>query len=174
MAGTLVPPPREEIPQKLGGNGRGDPGIHFGPVMALRMREHARAVLYRSTLFVDGPVIQAGDPRMGDCPGAHGTWLQRHVEVAIRQSVPSQHSRSPPQCDNFRMGGRIAVATGEVVRFGDDSVAARYHCPDRDFTVIFRTSRHEKGALHGIGNGPLAHSGALREGPAHGNGAHDA
>jgi len=63
--------------------GLADAGIDFGPVQALGMIEHPRAVFDCAALGIAGRVIQPRDPGMGDGACAHRAGLQRHVKVAV-------------------------------------------------------------------------------------------
>src|ERR1035437_4529402 len=51
------------------------------------MIENLEHGVYRAGLRVFRSVNQAADPRMGDSSGAHRAGLNRHVEIAVEQTI---------------------------------------------------------------------------------------
>ena len=53
-------------------------------------------------------------------PGAHGAWLQRHVEFATGEAVILERLRGGAHGDNFGVRSRVEVAQNAVLAAPDD------------------------------------------------------
>ena len=121
------------------------------------MLEHTRTMLHRAALGVAGTVIKPRDARMGDGACAHGAWLQRHPQLALRQPfVAEQRSRRADRQD-FRMGGGIAQGAGVVVRPGDNPAVMHENRANRHFSGLDGKPRFFKRGLHGWRQAPADH-----------------
>src|SRR3990167_3592709 len=75
----------EELAQQLCRLGLAHTRIDFGPVQALHLFEHARAMFDRAALGIGRGVIETGNACMADRARAHRTGFERDVEIAFAQ-----------------------------------------------------------------------------------------
>ena len=138
-------------------------------MQALGLHEKARPLLDRATLGVCRPIIEPRDPRVGNRARTHGAGLQRHPQVASRQTKVMKARRSGAHRNHFRMGGRVAIAATAILPLANDDAVACHHRADRHLVRRLRRARQFKGAAHrrwqGKGRGhakPLLHLGQDR------------
>src|SRR5262249_58977961 len=80
----------KEALQQLGGTRLADAAINFRRVMAGRLGEETRTVLYSPAFRIGRAEIEPADPGKGDGGGAHGARLERDVEGAIGQPFAAE------------------------------------------------------------------------------------
>jgi len=114
-------------------------------------------------LGVTRAIDDAGDPRMEDGSGAHGTRFEGHEQLATRQAIVAETARGITQRGNFGMGGRIALADRAVEAPSDNFSGPHHDGADRHFAKTFRGTGQGYGLAHEIfvaesGAGFLAYS----------------
>lgn len=90
----------------------------------------------------------ATDPTVDDGPGAHGTGLLGHIEVAVRETPVAHGFLGLAEGDHFRMGGGIAQCLHLVVRPGNDFSATDHDGPDRHLARLKGPLGLTKSLLH--------------------------
>ena len=83
--------------------------------------EEADAVVHRPALRVVGRVIHAPDASEGDCCGAHGAGLQRHVEIAAGEPLVVERLAGLTDGEHLGMGGGVAQLPRAVAGGGDEA-----------------------------------------------------
>ena len=116
--------------------------------MAGRRREEADAVLDGPALGIGGSVVKPPDAGEGHGRGAHGTGLERDVEVAIDQPFAADGRCGSPDRQHLGMGGGILVGQGAVSGAGDDGGAGDDHAAHRDLAPRRRAPRLFEGDIH--------------------------
>jgi len=129
------PPLLEEILQQGAGLALAQAAVDLRRVMAGRLREEPRSVFHRAAFFVAGGEIKPADAGKGDRPRTHGAGLQGDIEIAVEQTLRSQHGGGHADDQHFRMGGRVAVLQRPVAGRGDNLALAQDDGPDRHFAA---------------------------------------
>src|SRR5690625_766762 len=86
-----------------------DAADDFRPVMTAAAFKNPGSVFDAAALGIIGAEDEAADAGKGDRLGAHGTRLQRYIEIAVWQARPSQQPAGLAQGQEFRMGCGIMI-----------------------------------------------------------------
>lgn len=120
----------KELAQQGGALFGGDPGIDFWPMVALGMVKNPRAMEHAARFGIVRAPIEPPDAAGGDHRGAHGAWLQRHIERTAGQALCAEDRAGRAQRQHLGMGRgilhlacAIARAGQHHPRFGDDDRA---------------------------------------------------
>ena len=82
------------------------------------------------------------DPSVEHRPHAHGTRFESGVKNGARQPVIAQSKCTLSQDKNLRVGRRVALADGSVVRpCNQIAVTAHKDCPHRNLQPLSRSDR---------------------------------
>ena len=117
---------REKTLQESGTVLFGNTANHLWPVMALRMGEHARAMVCAARFRIRGPVDHPRYARMGQSSGTHGAGLKCDIERISGQALLPQSRRSGAYRQDFRMGRRVTIAP-RAIASPCHNFAARIH-----------------------------------------------
>jgi 23S rRNA pseudouridine2605 synthase len=105
-------------------------------MVARRLSEKPRAVLNRPALFILRREIEPPDACERDRRRAHGTGLQRHVEIATREALLLGGSACLADDQHLGMGARIAQLARPVARLRQNiALRADKNCSHRNFTT---------------------------------------
>src|SRR5580704_3751397 len=126
-------PRGEEIAQQCCGLLFGHTAIDLRPVMARWRGEEPHAILDRATFRIGCPVIEPPDTSKGERSGAHGTGLERHIDIAVAEALRAERSGSLAYRQNLCMSRRVTVGDRAVMRARDNLAAAHDDTADRDF-----------------------------------------
>lgn len=128
----------EEILQQHCRFALADAAVKLGPVVARALRENARAVFHAAPFGIARPPIEAAQARERDRLRAHGTRLERDVEIeAVEPCLPTR-CRGRADRQHFGVRGRVAVALDAVVGGGHDRAGVRidHDGADRHFARL--------------------------------------
>jgi hypothetical protein len=101
-----------------------------------RALENAGAMLNPAAFWVICREDQAPNARMLNRACAHGAWLQRHDQIAFRQTRIAEPGGCLAQCQNLRMRGWIRRGFHQVMGGCDDFALMHNDCADRRFASI--------------------------------------
>ena len=110
--------------------------------------EIAHAILDRAALGVGGAVIEAADAGERDRRRAHGAGFERHIEVAVDEPFRAHRLGGAADCDDFRMGGRIAIGKRAIAGLGEQVAVAHDHAADRHLAGLCRRARLCQRKIH--------------------------
>jgi hypothetical protein len=111
----------QHLPALVGQHARHELGV----VIELAVGEQVDHRAGGAGLRIEGTEDDALEARVDQRHRAHRAWLQRHVELALRQAVVGQQRRRMAQGDDLRMGGRVVLGDRPVVAGGHDLPARR-------------------------------------------------
>lgn len=105
---------------------------------------------HRAAFGIGGTKHQARDAGMADGPGAHGAWLQCHIEPHPREPIIAQRLPPGAQRQNFRVRGRIMQSDRGIAPFPQHALGLRIpqQRPDRGLQGLASARRHFQGPLH--------------------------
>ena len=109
--------------------------------------KEARPVLDRPTLGIGGRVDKPIHARKADGAGAHGTWLERYVEVGTDQTLIVVQLGAGAEHQHFRVCRGIVQLHDAVAAFGDNLLGTGTHedGANRDLAARRRRPRLVKG-----------------------------
>lgn len=117
----------------------------------------------RPGLGIGGAVHEPFDPGLNQCPGTHGTRLDRYVEGAPDKAPVSQDSAGSTDGQDLRVGSAVGLRFPEVVRPGDDDALVHNHSADGHLALgccqpgLGQGFRHELLVLGGGSSLDLGH-----------------
>jgi hypothetical protein len=112
-----------------GEDARGD----FHLMVEARMGEDFETGADGAAFGIVGAVDEARDTGLDDGAGAHAAGLDGDVERGVDETVVAEKTRGFAQCDNFGVGGGVAIADGAVARTRQDLAFMDEHSADGDF-----------------------------------------
>ncbi len=158
---SAAAPIAEEVSEECRGVPLGEAGDDLRRVVAGRRRIEPDAVLDRAALRIAGAVIEAADAGERDRPGAHRARLQGDVEIAADEPFRAEDGGGGADCEDLRMGGRIAVGERAVAGGRDHRTVAHHDRADGHFAPFGGGAGGVERAIHeAAGRCPcrLAHS----------------
>src|SRR4051794_15758291 len=81
-----------------------DAAIDFGSMQAGRRGKIAHAVLDRAAFYIEGSEVEPADAREGKRRRAHRAGLERHMQIAVNQSLAAERRGRTANCDHLGMG----------------------------------------------------------------------
>ena len=141
-----APPPKKDAKQ-FGCFLFSYPAINFRRMMARRLSVEAASVLDAPAFLIRSREIKSANPRERNSSRAHSAGLKRNIEVARRQALAAYCCASGSNREHFRVGGRVPVGEGSVVRLRQDfaSFVRDDDRSDRHFAESLRLSRLREG-----------------------------
>jgi hypothetical protein len=125
--GGRLTPLAEERKEQRPGALLADAAVDIGAVMAGGLRVEAAAVLHRPHLLIRRAEIKPPDARERNGGGAHGAWLERHVDVAADEALRAEFAGGGADRQNFGVGGRVPQFDGAVAGAGQDLAGPVHH-----------------------------------------------
>lgn len=140
----------EKLLEQRRGAGLPDASIDLRRVMAGWLAEKTRPMLDGAAFGIRRAEIKPADAGEGDCRGAHGTRLKRHIEVAVNKTLAVELGASRPDRDQLGMGRWIAKLERAVAGTRQHlASSAHQHGPDRDLAGQARGLSFGEGQVHG-------------------------
>ena len=149
-----LPPRLEKVLQHRGGLALADGRIYLRDVVAGGRTEEPHAGIDRAALGVARAVIEPADAGKRDGGRAHGTGLERDIEVAIDQPLAADLVGGGADGENLGMRGRIAVGERPVPGGSYDFAVPHDHATDRHLPGFpgalgrFQGQIHERRCVH--------------------------
>src|SRR5262249_23639756 len=128
--------------------------IDLRPVVAGGRCEEAHPVLDPTALGVGRAIIEPADAGERHRHRAHRARLERHIEIAVGESLGHERGRRLPDRQHLAMGGRTAIGERPVVRPRDHHAVAHDRAADRHLARrrgdarLFQRDIHERGRRH--------------------------
>jgi hypothetical protein len=122
-------------------------------MIELRMIEHREARSHGATFGVWRAIDQPCDAGLNHGAGAHGAWLNRHIQFGAREAIVPEPLRSFAERNHFGVRGGIAIGDGAVAGARDDLIVNYYYGADWNFATLgcsagfVQRSAHEAGVM---------------------------
>ena len=100
----------------------------------------------KPSFFIGGAKHYASNPCPESSSGAHRARLQRNIQGALIQMLPSEEFRGSSESLHFGMSGEVVQSFAEVVSTGNDLVARDDHRSNGDFVLFKRVCLSQGGA----------------------------
>ena len=84
LTNALLTPSAEKIFEQLAGTLLINAAQHLRHMVAGRLLKETTTMFYAATLGIIGGKNKPSYPRQADCPRAHGTGFEGHIEIAFR------------------------------------------------------------------------------------------
>ena len=125
-----------------------DAAVNLWPMVRRGLCKQAWPMGDGAALRVICAVIKAGDPGMGDGPGAHRAWFQCDPQVTTGQPIVAQRQCSGANRNNLGMRSRVMSAAWGIGPLSNHLAVSHNHSADGDFARARGVMREFQGSCH--------------------------